>query len=861
MGYRNIYYDIKTSNVHLWTWDDSGERTERIIPFEPFLYIESEKGNDALSIFNTPLKKKSFKTQFDRSRFVKDTPIHRLFYNLSVEQQFLLEYFKDKIDDPNFGQKPLKIFYLDIETYATDHFAAPESATDPINLITIYDSLSQKFYTWGTKDFYTQDDSIVYIKCRNEKDLLKSFVKFWKTDPPDLVTGWNVHGYDIPYIMNRLSNLFEDDYNKILSPVERVYYRENVAVNKLGRTINRWNIYGISILDYMELYETLCGGKRESMSLNYIAEYELNESKIAIETTSLSTLADTDWYKFVEYNIQDVRLLINLESKLKYLKLVRNLSYRGFIPFEKSMGKVSMITGAVAYQALKQNLIIPTFNIKNEKKNFAGGYVYEPIPGLYEDLVTYDANSLYPNTIITLNISPETKIGKILDLGEKEVEIKLTNNKIVKLNHEKFKTLIKEEKLSITKANILYTQKFKGIIPNLIDRLYNERVAAKNKMLEAKKLIRKTKDEKEIKKLEESINDNDTLSNVYKTFLNSIYGIFSQEYSPLFDIDHAKSITLTGQSVAKMGATIVYEYVIDQGFECKKEDICVYSDTDSVYFCFKKYFDFKNIKLVNENNQITEEAKKEIENIGNFLNKQINIWSNKELNSIDSRYFFKREKICDVSLLQKKKYYILHILDKEGVKTNEFEYKGMEVAKAMHSKEVKNLVKQVIETAIMSKERKTATKLFQRGYEKFCKMTVEEIALRKKVNNYLKYAEMVDKEGNFGKGTPNHVKSSINFNNALIKLELNKKYPPINSGTKIKTFYCLKNKFGYETMGFLSSYPNELLGYIKPDYKLMFEKNVTPIISRIFQVIGWPTPVIGCEETTDLVELFSKTNI
>ena len=127
----------------------------------------------------------------------------------------------------------------------------------------------------------------------------------------------------------------------------------------------------------------------------------------------------------------------------------------------------------------------------NEKKNFAGGYVYEPIPGLYEDLVTYDANSLYPNTIITLNISPETKIGKILDLGEKEVEIKLTNNKIVKLNHEKFKTLIKEEKIYITKANILYTQKFKGIIPNLIDRLYNERVAAKNKMLEAKKLIRK----------------------------------------------------------------------------------------------------------------------------------------------------------------------------------------------------------------------------------------------------------------------------------------------------------------------------------------------------------------------------------
>lgn len=858
MAYRNIYYDINNSTVHLWSWDQNGERTKLIEHFEPFLYIESENGTDGTSIFQTPLKKIKFKNQYDRINFVKDSSFKRIFYNISPEQQFLLQKYQKEIYKPDFGSHPLKIFFIDIETYAIDHFSTPESASDPINLITVYDSSSKKYYTWGCKQYHTQDDDVVYFKCKDEKDLLKSFVSFWKKNPPDIVTGWNVHGYDIPYIMNRLTNVFDIQYQKKLSPVERVRYRENVAINKLGRSINRWFIGGISILDYMELYETLCGGKRESLSLNYISEYELGESKVQIGSTSLSDLADKDWYKFVDYNIQDVKLLVSLEKKLKYLKLIRNLSYRGFIPFEKSMGKVSMITGAVAHQALEQGLIIPTFNIKNKKESFTGGYVYEPIPGLYEDLITYDANSLYPNTIITLNISTETKIGKILERSKTQVKLQLTNNKIVELPLDKFKKLVEQEKLSITSYDVLYTQKFKGIVPILIDKLYTERVDARNKMLEAKKKIQKCKDPIEIEKLEEIANDNDTLSNVYKTFLNSIYGIFSQEYSPLFDIDHAASITATGRAVVKEGAKIVHEYAVQNGFTGGKNDIRAYSDTDSVYFTFKSFFDSKKITLKDEKtNQVTNEAKEIIEDVGNYLNSRINDWAKKELNSIDTRYFFKREKICDVALLQKKKYYILHILDKEGVPTDEFEYKGMEVAKAILSKEVKTLIKDVIESAIMAKERKTAIRLFQDGFEKYSKLSIESISSRKKVNNYEKYNNIMSLDGNFAKGTPQHVKSAINYNNVLKKLSLEDKYPKIQSGNKIKVFYCKKNPYDYATIAFPDVYPKEIMSVVSPDYKMMFEKNVTPVISRVFQIVGWPTPVVGCEEVTDLIELFS----
>ena len=856
MAYRNVYYDPKNSNIHLWTWNENGERIKLITSYEPYLYIESENGTDARSIFNTPLKKLSFKNRKARQNYVDETPIKRLFYNIAVDQQFLLSTYKDEIEKPEFGSHPLKIFYIDIETYATTHFSTPEAATDPINLITIYDSLSEKYYTWGCKNYSTLEEDVVYIKCKDEKDLLKSFVKFWKSDPPDIVTGWNIHGYDIPYIMNRLTQVFADDYNKKLSPIENIYLREKAAVNKLGRQIDRWSIAGISIIDYMELYESLCGGKRESMSLNYISEYELGDSKIAIGSTSLSTLADRDWTKFVDYNIQDVRLLIKLENKLKYLKLVRNLAYRGFIPFEKSMGKVAMVTGAVAHEALKQGMIIPTFNIQNVKQDFKGGYVYEPIKGLYENVVTYDANSLYPNTIITLNISSETKIGKIISKDDDHVILKLTNGQEKKIKHSDFDKIVQTEKLAITKSNVLYTQKFKGIFPTLIDRLYSERVKAKDAMLDAKKKLKKAKTPEEIKTLEEVANDNDTLSNVYKVFLNSVYGAFSNIYFPLFDMDHAESVTLSGQAIVKRGPEIVYEYAQAQGFKGKLEDILIYQDTDSEFFSFKEILKNKNLALT-EGQNITKGAYDLIEEYGNALNEGINEWAKQEFKSIDPRYVFKREKICDVALLQAKKFYILHILDKEGVKTEEFEYKGIAIAQATFSKEVKDLLKDIVHTSLLAKNRREAIHIFQEGYEKFLKMSPEEIATRKKINNYEKWDDMIGSDKKFGKGTPIQVKSAMNFNKALTDLNIADKYPIVKSGTKMKFFYCKKNIYDYETIGFIDYYPKELLEVIKPDYRFMFDKNVVPVISRIFQVIGWPLPAVGCEEVTDLIQLLS----
>ena len=337
--------------------------------------------------------------------------------------------------------------------------------------------------------------------------------------------------------------------------------------------------------------------------------------------------------------------------------------------------------------------------------------------------------------------------------------------------------------------------------------------------------------------------------------MNSCYGVFSQKFSPLFDLDHAESITLTGQAAVKHGAQIMYDKFISEGVDCKFDDIVRYSDTDSIFIEFTKILNKNNITLA-KNNIIEKDADAIIENCGEHLNKEIQEWARKELNSIDPRYVFKREKICDIAVLQKKKFYILHILDSEGIPKNEFMYKGIEVAKSILSKEVKMLIKESIETAILSKNKETSMKIFNESFEKFLTFSEELLSVRKKVNDYDK-GERGYANGKYALGTPNHTKAAINYNELLKRLEIDNKYLKIGNGQKFKFFYCEKNKFGISNVGFFTDYPEEFKKYIKPDYRLMFEKNIAPIIGRVYSIIGWPKPKIGFDYHTDLLDLFS----
>ena len=413
--YRAACYNPFNESVFLRTWTEDGDRIDTEIPFRPYLYLEKEGSDDAVSIFKTCLFKKSFRNSIDRRKFVDSTSNQRIFHNLAPEQQFLVEMYKDQNNDPTFSQFPLKTLLLDIEVDTTydSAFPVPEKAAVPINLITVYDTLTKSTHTWGLKGEYKSTlPDCIYHRCETEQDLVLQFVDYWKSDYPDIASGWNSAGFDFPYIINRFARLFGDDFVKQLSPVGNVRGRK--VFTDFGREKTIWSISGISLIDYMDLYKTFSPGERESFSLNYISELELGEGKIAYNAVSLGELAQTDWKLFVDYNIQDVHLLVKLEEKLKFLEIARMLAYKGCTNFEAALGKVAIVTGAVAIQASKQGFVIPTFPNKIDRESYEGGYVREPEKGIQKSIVSFDVNSLYPNTIITLNISPETKLGKIV---------------------------------------------------------------------------------------------------------------------------------------------------------------------------------------------------------------------------------------------------------------------------------------------------------------------------------------------------------------------------------------------------------------------------------------------------------------
>ena len=846
--YRSATYSPFNKSIFLRTWTENGERIDAEFDYRPFLYLEKEGASDAQSIFKTSLLKKYFENSIERKRFVDNTSNNRIFHNLGPEQQFLIEMYKDQNNKPEFSQFPLKIFLLDIEvdTSSDSSFPTPERAAVPINLITVYDTLTKTTHTWGLEGSYTPTlPDCIYHRCKDEQELVLQFVDFWKTDYPDIASGWNSSGFDFPYIINRFMKLFGDDFIKQLSPVNTVRSRK-VFTDK-GRETTLWSISGIALIDYMDLYKTFSPGEKESFSLNYISELELGEGKIAYNAVSLSELAYTDWKLFVDYNIQDVHLLVKLEEKLKFLEIARMLSYKGCTNFEAALGKVAIVTGAVSIQASKQGYIIPTFPNKIDRESFEGGFVRDPEKGIQKAIVSFDVNSLYPNTIITLNISPETKLGKVIqgDINnDEEISLRLMNGKIHKLTSAKFRHFLKEEKVSLSQAGVLYSQKAKGVIPNLIDEIYKERVVAKTQLTKLKKSEKK--DRESMLKLTYF----DTLQYTLKILLNSIYGTFANKHSSLMDIDNAMSITMTGQSVARAGGNILDEYV--KRVYGINETITKYGDTDSVYVSINSVLEKLNTPLTLDG-KITQEVHKIVDTLDEYVNSEILTWARNELFSIDPRYVFKREIISDVGIFLQKKRYILHVLDDEGVAVDKFKYTGIELVRSTTPKKVKTFIENIIKTSLLTQNFKQTNEVYRTSYTDFQKLDPNDIASRTSINNLEKYAEGASLY-KYKKGTPSHVKGAIAYNILIKECKVADKHEAIQSAQKVKKLYCAKNKYGLDAICYTSVLPEEF--GLKIDWDKMFSKLVTQPTERLYEAIGWSLPEIGKEVQTDLFELF-----
>lgn len=865
--YRNIVYNNRSRDITLWTWDDDGERVERRIPFKPHIQFEHKNGTDGVSIFQTPLKKREFETEFDRRKFVQTSGIPRIFDNLPVEQQFLIEMYGDCKDQTEFVENPLRIFYLDIEVFSPNEFPKADEAKHPVNLITIFDSLTEHYHTWGLYPYTPEKDNATYYHCRGEADLFSQFMKYWTKNYPDVLTNWNGDGFDIPYIVNRMERLFGDTFAQRLSPTGRIWSAEKL--DRFKNPITEWSIQGVSCIDYLKAYKKFSRNERESYTLDYIGEYEGVGGKIDFKG-SLAELSIADWTKFVDYNIRDVEIMVKFEDKLHFLELARMIAYKGLTKFEKALATNAVVAGAFALQARKVGLIIPTFQYEKGAKP-PGGLVRVPENGFNDDIVSFDAKSLYPNTIITLNLSPETKLGQCHS-DDNFTFVRTVRGKEFKLRNDEFEKWMRSNNVCKSMHGTLFSQSQKGIIPSIIEDIYADRIDSQKKKKRFERGLRKAVGE-DVAKLKKRADEMDVYQYTLKILMNSIYGTFGNPYSCLYDLDMSASITLTGQEVNLQSSLAVQNYILDK-YNCK-DNLLIYGDTDSIYITLRPLFNQLGITLTESEQRvegksmkITKEAMDIITELGGedapttgAISKHLDIWASKVLNSADPRFIFAREKISKAGIfMNAKKRYVVQVIDNEGIPVimgdkKEFYITGIDgIVTSTHAKEIQKMLTDVVKTMIISRDIKASNDAVMECYDKFCKLEPEVLSKRVSIKDLKKYQKNAN-GFKIGKGTPQNAKATLIYNNLLDYLTLTSKYEKIKSGDKIKIIHVAKNRFGIVYVGFKDELPAEF--DMQPNYNMLYKKNAHPVMERLFQAVSWsitdPTKNYVC----DILSLFS----
>jgi DNA polymerase elongation subunit (family B) len=856
VAYRNAIYNGREGIVNLFTWDQDGNRIMTTASHDPYLYVEKNTG-DKVSIFGTKLEKKRFQNNYLKAKFLKDSGVKRVFENMPAAQQFLLDaYWRDN-EKSDFSEHPLKYCLIDIETFSVDHFPDVDNPTHTINVITCYDNFSKKFHTFGLKPYTAElQNNVIYTHCDNERELLIKFIEYMEADYPDILSGWNSEGFDIPYIINRMGHILGEDYVKRLSPVSNIYYR--VMRGQFGQEKKRYYIDGISCLDFLDIYKRFCLKLRESYKLDAIGEVELGEKKVDYSGMSLAELSERDWNKFIDYNIQDVNLLVRLEQKLQYLPLLRMLSYVGLTTLEGAMGTLQVINGALCIKARQRGEVISTFIRSDSEGKNPGAYVAEPKSGFKNHIISFDANSLYPNVMISLNTSPETKVGKV-DIIDDKVIIQHVSGKQFSLDKPSFAKFLKKEECSLSKAGFMFTQKKKGIIPEFLEYYYNKRVEIKEKLFKAKQKLKKDSDNIDLKYEVERLN---TEQMVIKILVNSCYGYMGNKRAPIGDDDIASSVTLTGQAVIKESNKQLKKYInanIDKEITDRDLEECIiYNDTDSSYISITPLIE-NGIKFWEDREKglIHQETYDEIQRIEDSLNEGIAIWARKALLTKDPRFVFKRECIADTGTFLQKKRYVMHILDDEGIKENKFKYTGVEVVRTTMPNAIKPYAKKIIETMLSTQSLKETNKVLYETYDIFKTLSPEQIAFVMGVKGYEKYAVQC-KQFTTCKGMPIHVKSAYYYNEMLDILETGNKYEKLSSGDKVRYLYIQQpNKYRLDTIGFKYEFPEELGSIFKVDYEKMFEKILFQGIERFYNSVSWPIRKPANNVQTELFELFA----
>jgi len=834
--------------------DENGNRISRQEEFHPTMYVPTNDKTDWTTLDGYYVEEVKPGNIPDTREFVKqykDVKGFDIYGNTDYVCQYIAENFKQDIE-PDISK--IVVANIDIECESENGFPDIADAQERVNAISV--DFNGKMYVLGLGVFNLSAKDVHYQEqFAHEEDLLKAFLDIWEQEAPDIITGWNVRFFDIPYLVNRITNVLGKKESKRLSPWKD--YRER-TITKFNRENVVYELVGISTLDYYELYQTFTYVNQASYALNHIAEVELGEKKLDYsEYDSMSDFYKNDFQRFMEYNVLDTRLVMKLEDKMKLLELAITLAYSAKLGnYMDVFGQLRTWDSIIYHFLHEHNIAIPPKTHGQKSSQYAGAYVKEPIVGMHDWVVSFDLASLYPSIIRWLNLSPETKT----DDGFRKmfgVDSILNNNDIA-MEMIKKST---DKGLCVAANGTTYTKEKKGFLPAIMEKLYNERKMYKDKMIEAQKhrqnvstMAMPTLAKGGVaKKLDKEITKYHNFQLVRKIQLNSCYGALGNEYGRYYDIDLAEAITLSGQLIIQFIADKLNTF-LNETFKTEDYDYVVASDTDSVYLrCGNLVEKVCPNKTKQEMVEFLHKASEEI--ILPFIEKQYADLSETMGAMHPEVISMEREVIADKAVWTAKKRYMMRVYDSEGVRYDPPKQKimGIETTRSSTPQVVRDSLKEAV-NLILTTDEDTVIKFIDDFREKFKTFSVEEIAFPRGVNGIKKYASH---KFIYQKSTPIAVKGSLIYNHYVDRLGLHKKYRKIVDGDKIK-FVHLKSPNplgGVAGQDQVVAFPNDLPKEFELDrfidYDHQFEKAFLQPLKGILDKIGW-----NWEEVSTLEGLF-----
>lgn len=797
--------------------------------FKPKLYVRSNEPSKYKGLFGEQLKPIEFRNPSEAREFMEKYDgigNYPIYGQTDLTYQYLSEAYPE--DEIPFDMSQMGIWSLDIETTADTGFPDVDDPREEVLLITVMNNNTKEIITWGTGEWTPVSDEVKdlvvnYIPCEDEYELLKAFGVWWFNNTPDIVTGWNIEFFDIPYLMARCARVLGEESKNGFSPFNMTRKR---VVKMMGKEHTLYDIKGVAQLDYLDLYKKFTYTVRESYKLDYIAEVELGHKKLDNQFDTFKEFYEKDWNRFIDYNIIDTQLVDELEDKMKLIELIATMAYDAKCNFGDIYSSVRTWDCLLYNHLLKKNIMIPQKQ-EQEGRQIEGAFVQQPKIGEYEWVLSFDATSLYPSIIMQYNMSPETMVAEM----PVDCDVDRLLDKKVNIDTEH----------AVCANGAKFSRDKQGVFAEITQKFFDDRQKYKKLMIESQREFEKSKNG-EIKK---NIAKYNNFQMARKIQLNSLFGAAGNKYFRYYDDRIAEGITITGQYIIRTAARAIDEYM-NEIMGTEGEVYSFYSDTDSCYITLdklvKKYYnDLPKHKIVDVLDKIATEK---IEPAIAKAMSELADYTHAREKKID----FKREAIADKGIWIAKKRYALNVYDNEGVRYEEPKLKvmGLEIVRSSTPAPVRESLREAVSLCLTGDEQRLQS-FVEKTWQDFQALPPEVIAFPRGCNGLDKYSHRFEI---YKKGTPIHVRGALLYNDQLKKHKLGLKYPVINNGDKIKFLYLKEpNTLRENVMAFSSKIPKEFDIHKYIDYELMFEKAYLDPLNTIAESIGWRTkPVATLED-------------